>query len=507
MEFRKPAHVGINRIFFAVAVPLAAGKQLLLRFQNQRVQLYQPENLHITLKFIGESAPDDIQRTSEIAVKVAALFPTFDISGGSYAIIDNRLRLILDESREFQRLFDIVTMALRKYGIGKIEPHAFTPHITLGRVDNSFSIHDADGLTSNFSISEFSLYKSVPGASGMGEYTKLQTYSLSGERIEFPTYTKIILPTRPQPDTLVAIFVLKKFGGERFPGIAEATLEVWPMLPDGETEGSLDKKGAVLIDVGGGRFDHHAVKDKMTASDLVASHLGVLKHPALSKLLEYARRDDFYGKGTISTDPLDRAFGLSALIANVNKILAKDPARVVDIIMPLIVAHFREEVRRTEELPREFEAKMRSGEVKTFEVRQYSKKLKVVSVHSENVSLAGYLRSHMGGKYDVVAQWLPSGHVNVLTRPAKCINLQMLAALVRSEEIARAGRDIDVSEQYLMQAGRIEHAPEWYYDPATNSLQNGGVNPKDTLPTRISHKDFNHMLAIGLHGRGLATDQ
>ncbi len=35
----------------------------------------------------------------------------------------------------------------------------------------------------------------------------------------------IVLPVRPQPDTLVAIFLLKEYGEVKFPGIKNAKIE------------------------------------------------------------------------------------------------------------------------------------------------------------------------------------------------------------------------------------------------------------------------------------------
>ena len=311
-------------------------------------------------------------------------------------------------------------------------------------------------------------------------------------------YRKIVLPTRTQPDTLVAIFILKKFGEEKFPGIKEAEVDFWQVVPEGETDASLDKKGVILIDLGGGRFDHHDKKPQTTASDLIANYLGVEEDISLVKLLEYARRDDFFGKGTISNDSIDRAFGLSALVAALNKSLVKNPGRVVDIIMPILVAHHNEEARRTKELPQEFEEKLKSGAAEIFEVKQRDKKLKAVIITSESGSLAGYLRSQDGGKFDVVAQWLPSGHVNILTRPVKRIDLRSLAALLRVEEATRAGKEFDMSAREFAKFGRIKEIPEWYYDPATNSIQNGGLNPKEVSPTKISAADFKKVLELGL---------
>ena len=214
--------------------------------------------------------------------------------------------------------------------------------------------------------------------------------------------------------------------------------------------------------------------------------------------MEYARRDDFFGKGTVSEDPIDRAFGLSALIAVLNKSLVKNPAKLIDYILPLLIAHHNEEIRRTEQLPLEFEEKIKNGEVETFEVRQRDKKLRAVILTSDNGSFAGYLRSQNGGRFDVVAQWLPSGHLNILTRPTKRVDLRSLSALMRVEEAAQAGYSIEMGVRDLAKFGRLKEIPEWYYDPATNSLQNGGLNPKEVSPTKIQKNGLKKIIELGL---------
>jgi hypothetical protein len=312
------------------------------------------------------------------------------------------------------------------------------------------------------------------------------------------TFNKIILPTRAQPDTIIAIFILKSFGETKLPGINNASIGVWQMLPTGETEESLSAKGILLIDLGGGRFDHHGKSEQTTSSDLVAEYLGVQDDPALTKLLEFARRDDFLGKGTISMDPLDRAFGLAGLVAALNKSLADRPEQVPDYILPLIWAHYNEESRRTKELPKEFEEKSAKGEVKTFEVRQRDKKLRVVIINSDNSSMPGYLRSQQGGRFDVVAQWLGSGHLNILTRPTKHVDLRQLAALIRLKEAEFGGKKLQLDLRELARPGRINESPNWYYDPATNSIQNGGINPKEVLPTKIPRIELQAILESGL---------
>ena len=56
---------------------------------------------------------------------------------------------------------------------------------------------------------------------------------------------------------LFVIFLLTKFGQEKYPGIKDSSIEIWQELPAGDTLSSLEEKGVLLLDVGGGKFDHH----------------------------------------------------------------------------------------------------------------------------------------------------------------------------------------------------------------------------------------------------------
>jgi len=309
-------------------------------------------------------------------------------------------------------------------------------------------------------------------------------------------YKKIILPTRPHTDTLVGIFLLKEFGNKKYPGIDKAEIEVWNNLPKEESPESLLEKGCFLIDIGEGKFDHH-FKGK-TVSQLIAEDLDINDNPCLKKLLTYAERDDKYGLGTISSDTIDKAFGLSGIITNFNKSFPQDGQKVADLVMPIIKAHYLEEKKRIEDLPKEFEEKLKKGKVEIFEVRQQKKKLKVVAIESDNPSILGWLRSSIGQKADVVIQKMPSGHVNILTRPLKRVDLRLTAILIRKEEITVNDRKVNLSPSDLASLGRVPGIPEWYYDKSTNSIQNGGINPKGTPSTAISFEAIQMLVKDGL---------
>jgi len=295
-------------------------------------------------------------------------------------------------------------------------------------------------------------------------------------------YNKIIIPTRPHPDVIVGIFLLIKFGVEKYPGIKDASIDIWQELPAGETNVSLGNKGVLLLDLGGGKFDHHNTGKNL--AQLVAEDLGISKDPSVAKMLAYAERDDKHGLGTVSTDALDKAFGLSGLVAALNKTM-EGPEKIVKIVLPFLEAHLQEEKRRTQELPEEFEKKMKEGKAIVFEVKQSKKNLKVVVLESNNLSMPGWLKSAGGIKADVVCQRNNAGFTNIITKPLKMVDLRWPAAYVRKAEAELRDRRLKCSTFDLMKDGKMPEIPEWYYDLATNSVLNGGASPRGILPTAI----------------------
>ncbi len=349
--------------------------------------------------------------------------------------------------------------------------------------------------------SKSSIEENMLAGIGVGseeDLKKLKPAQIS-EDLDKPVKIKsIALPTRSQPDTIIAIFILKQFGGEKFVGISEAGYEVMPRIKDGETSESLIRQGVLPVDIGGGVFDHHSKPFQTTASNLVAEYLGVRDNPALSKLLQFAERDDFYGKGIISNDPLDRAFGFSGLIGSLNKKYVNEPGRVIEIALPFIDAFYAEENKRSFEMPQEYEEKMRAGKAQVFEVKQRGRLLKCIFIETDNASMAGYLRSKGGGGFDVVALKLSSGHINILTKPITKPDLRSLIVLIRIQEAEARGIDLDGDPEKLSIPGTMKEIPEWYFDPATNSLLNGGPNPKEIKPTSIDPFEFKKILEVGL---------
>jgi hypothetical protein len=308
--------------------------------------------------------------------------------------------------------------------------------------------------------------------------------------------TTILFPSRPHADTIFSVFLLRKFGEQAFPGVSTANITFSAHTPQGATFDSLLAEGILALDIGGGELDHHNRGQVVTLSELMLQKLGLADDPAFEKVIQFIRRDDLEGKGIISTDPLDRAFGLSGLITTLNKAYGQEHSKIVEAVIPLFEAFYIEERRRTTEMPKEVEDKMKAGKAETFTVRQRDKNLKVIIIESDNPSLTGYLRSRLGGAYDVVAQWASSGHLNIMTRPTKKVDLRSLVALIRMEEMQGGGGDIPI--QQLATTGKYETVPEWYYDPKTNSLQNGAMARRDVPPTKIERIAARKLIELGL---------
>jgi len=259
--------------------------------------------------------------------------------------------------------------------------------------------------------------------------------------------------------------------------------------------------------LGGGRFDHHRATregEKNSVSELIAFDLKISNDSALEKIITYARRDDIEGKGTISRDTIDRAFGLSGLIQNLNRLYPKNPEKVLKACAPFFLAHLNEEKKRAHEYPKEYIKKYDDGKVEAFIVPQSHNNVRCIMIESDMQGIVGFLRAHPEIKADVIAQRFSSGHINIITKQWRKINLKEVAAIVRVEEAKAKKIPFDkVNWRLLHNKGRMEKIGEWYYDTAANSLQNGGMLPEQVSSTNLNLKDIKWALINGLNYNAL----
>lgn len=321
-----------------------------------------------------------------------------------------------------------------------------------------------------------------------------------------PVHTVAMYP-RPHPDNIVALWLLQEFGREKFPGIEHVKLEFWNQLPAGKTAEQLEQEGVVLIDLGGGRFDHHHevhTDDKQTcATTLVADWLGVRDLPELKKLLEYVRRDDLEGRGIVSKDIIDRAFGLSAIVMNLNRDYPDHPEYVIDVVQRVVAAHYHEEYRRKVLMPKEWQDLQTQGKAQRFDVpiAGSNAALHVVMVETDSKAMVGYLRAVAEVKADVVVQRQSTGHTNIVTRqtPPRLRLLETVQA-IRQAEVMKKGTQLNVGPDDWKKPRRLEGVDEWYFDTAANTIQNGGVATMNIQPTKLGLDEIRNILRQTLMG-------
>jgi hypothetical protein len=310
--------------------------------------------------------------------------------------------------------------------------------------------------------------------------------------------TSIAIPTRPQSDTIVAIYLLKEYGKERFPGVEHAPTTLRATLLPGDTFESMCAEGTLALDMGEGPLDHH-FKNHCT-SELVAKYLHIEQDPSIAQMLTWARRDDKEGKGTLSRDAIDRAFGLAGLISALNKAHPQDPNAVISAVLPLLAAHHRSAREHHIELPKEVEAKKQSGHYEEFEIVQNGKTFKLACVVSDKPSMPTFLRSEKGGKADAVLQKLEaSNHYCVLTNQKSRVDLSKVAGLIRMREAQLNNILVPEDDRYVTQIGRIDEVPNWYFDPMTNSLLNGGAHNREVPESEIPHEEMKEIVKAGLN--------
>ncbi|MBD3165559.1 hypothetical protein GF324_03090, partial [bacterium] len=104
----------------------------------------------------------------------------------------------------------------------------------------------------------------------------------------------LLTHVHPDLDALLALYLLRKHGEEKFPGVKDAKLDFVSAneLPGGAMPKDLEAEGILAVDTGGGRFDNHPneatsnqEKWDTCASELVAKSLGVDKNAAYRFLL------------------------------------------------------------------------------------------------------------------------------------------------------------------------------------------------------------------------------
>lgn len=177
------------RLFAALALPEAVRERLaLVRAPLPGARWMPPENMHVTLRFVGEVEPPLATDIDAALARIAA--PAFDIRLTELGIFGSRGRVRalwagVEKTEALRRLQAKIETACVQAGLPP-EGRKFHPHITLARCKNvpeepaNAFIADYGGFDlPAIPVDAFSLYSSRTGRAG-AVYAAEAVYPLEG---------------------------------------------------------------------------------------------------------------------------------------------------------------------------------------------------------------------------------------------------------------------------------------------------------------------------------------
>jgi RNA 2',3'-cyclic 3'-phosphodiesterase len=130
------------RLFIALNLPESERERIFeaampLREEGFPVRWIEPENFHLTLKFLGQVRSETLPAVEQVVRKVAAQTQAFQVSLGGFGAFPTirRPRVLwvgVEPSPALRCLKQDLEWGLASHGFER-ETRAFHPHVTLGR--------------------------------------------------------------------------------------------------------------------------------------------------------------------------------------------------------------------------------------------------------------------------------------------------------------------------------------------------------------------------------------
>lgn len=160
------------RTFLGIELPSHIKEEIVNSFKkfrekNPDIKYVTKENLHITLKFLGDVEEKEINKIKEISKTIAKRFSPFNaiVKGFGAFPSFSRARVVwvgLNKGRDIvSKLNYSLEQELSKIGFSA-EKKEYIPHITIGRLRNARALESKEEYqSSEFLITQFTLFQST----------------------------------------------------------------------------------------------------------------------------------------------------------------------------------------------------------------------------------------------------------------------------------------------------------------------------------------------------------
>jgi len=293
----------------------------------------------------------------------------------------------------------------------------------------------------------------------------------------------------PHLDEIVAIWLLKTFGGEKYSGLDTAKLEF--ENGSGEqtvTDGNVtdwEKSGVLIIGTGNGRFDEHKKGAGVLAGDcaasLVAGYLGVADHPALRQILRFTLVNDRQG----SSQPFD----VASVIKSLYRQFPDQPEVSMNWAITAIQAKYEEQSAFFSKTAEEF----KKAKIKQIDFGH--KQIILAAAVSDDPQFNKYARSQ---GVAIIIQRDSKGHTQIFTnKKVADFRLHDIAKILRLEEQKlRETSNPVINWHDLAAEGMLAN---WYYQQETETLLNGCLTAPDVEPTVLSLEFITRAVEVGIN--------
>lgn len=162
------------RLFIAIDLTAEIRQSLLAVQANLRRQLppkavrwTNPDGIHLTLKFLGDTPADRVEVIAQALTAAAGSFAPFRFTVAGFGCFPSPRRAnvlwvgVPEAPKALAGLQRATDLQLTRLGYDK-ETRPFSPHLTLGRVNKSISSADRERLAAVIAQSEVGVLGTVP---------------------------------------------------------------------------------------------------------------------------------------------------------------------------------------------------------------------------------------------------------------------------------------------------------------------------------------------------------